>query len=78
MSNRVTSSWIEFGPKRRRLGKNDLGPTEMPARDAPVATGPRASLNRKSPPVISLSAGMICLDFADGQPQPGGKRVETA
>jgi len=50
----------------------------MSARDVPVATGPRASLNRKSPPVISLSAGMICLDFADGQPQPGGKRVETA
>jgi len=44
MGNRVTSSWIEFGPEWRRT-KNDPGPTEKPARDLPVLTGTVAFLD---------------------------------
>ncbi len=56
---------VAAGPVWRLLGKTDLGTTEMPALDVPVASGTLAFLNHNGPHVISPLDWQTFLDFAD-------------
>jgi hypothetical protein len=64
---------VAAGPVWRLLGKTDLGTTEMPALDVPVATGTLAFLNHNGPHVISPLDWKTFLDFADRQLNPATK-----
>lgn len=61
---------VAAGPVWRLLGKGDLGTTEMPALDVPVATGSLAYLENKGPHLISPLDWRTFLDFADRHLQP--------
>lgn len=56
---------VAAGPVWRLLGKSDLGTTEMPPLDTPVATGSLAFLENRGPHVISPLDWKTFLDFAD-------------
>jgi len=58
---------IAAGPVWRLLGKSDLGTTEMPALDVPVATGTLAYLDHDGPHTINALDWKTFLDFADRQ-----------
>jgi hypothetical protein len=64
---------VAAGPVYRLLGQPDLGTTEMPALDVPVATGTMAFLNHNGPHVISPIDWKTFLDFADRFLQPAKK-----
>ena len=61
---------VAAGPVWRLLGKTDLGATEMPALDVPVASGTLAFLNHNGPHVISPLDWQTFLDFADRHLRP--------
>jgi hypothetical protein len=63
-------SLVAAGPVWRLLGQEDLGTTEMPALDVPVATGKLAYLVNKGPHVVSKLDWQTFLDFADRHLQP--------
>lgn len=56
---------VAAGPVWRLLGKSDLGTTEMPALDVPVATGTLAYLDHQGPHTINALDWKTFLDFAD-------------
>ncbi|HET7536942.1 MAG TPA: acetylxylan esterase, partial [Candidatus Didemnitutus sp.] len=56
---------VAAGPVWRLLGKTDLGTTEMPALDQPVATGTLAYLEHNGPHVISPLDWNTFFDFTD-------------
>ncbi len=61
---------VAAGPVWRLLGKSDLGTTEMPALDVPVATGTLAYLDHDGPHTINALDWKTFLDFADRNLQP--------
>ena len=61
---------VAAGPVWQLLGKTDLGTTEMPALDVPVASGTLAFLNHNGPHVISPLDWQTFLDFADRHLRP--------
>ncbi len=63
---------VAAGPVWRLLGQSDLGTTEMPALDMPVATGTLAFLNHNGPHAITPLDWKTFLGFADRflKPQP--------
>lgn len=67
-------SMVAAGPVWRLLGQSDLGTTEMPALDVPVATGTLAFLNHNGPHAVTPLDWKTFLDFADRffkpKPQP--------
>ncbi len=63
---------VAAGPVWRLLGKSDLGTTEMPALDVPVATGTLAYLDHDGPHTINALDWKTFLDFADRN-LPSGK-----
>jgi hypothetical protein len=58
-------SLVAAGTVWRLLGKSDLGTTDMPALDTPVADGTLAYLVNKGPHVVSKLDWQTFLDFAD-------------
>lgn len=64
---------VAAGPVWRLLGKSDLGTTERPAPDVPVAAGTLAFLENKGPHVISPLDWKTFFDFADRHLKPPGK-----
>jgi hypothetical protein len=62
---------VAAGPVWRLLGQSDLGTTEMPALDVPVATGTLAFLNHNGPHAIMPLDWKTFLAFADRYLQPG-------
>ncbi|HWA24254.1 MAG TPA: acetylxylan esterase [Lacunisphaera sp.] len=58
---------VAAGPVWRLLGKPDLGTTEPPALDSPVASGTLAYLENKGGHVVSKLDWQTLLDFADRQ-----------
>ena len=58
-------SMVAAGPVWRLLGQKDLGTTEMPALDVPVATGALAFLNHNGPHAITPLDWKTFLEFAD-------------
>jgi hypothetical protein len=53
------------GPVYRLLGEPDLGTTQQPALDVPVATGKLAFLNHRGPHAITPLDWKTFLDYAD-------------
>ncbi len=62
---------VAAGAVWRLLGKSDLGTTEMPALDTPVATGTLAYLDHDGPHTINALDWKTFLDFADRQLKKG-------
>jgi hypothetical protein len=60
---------VAAGPVWRLLGKPDLGTTEMPPLDVPVASGTLAYLDHEGPHTINALDWKTFLDFADRQLQ---------
>ena len=56
---------VAAGPVWRLLGKSDLGTTELPALDVPVAAGTLAYLDHEGPHTINPLDWKTFLDFAD-------------
>jgi hypothetical protein len=61
---------VAAGPVWQLLGQTDLGTTEMPALDQPVATGTLAYMEHNGPHVISPLDWKTFFDFADRFLQP--------
>ncbi len=64
---------VAAGPVYRLLGQTDLGTTEMPPLDTPVAAGTVAFLEHNGPHAITPLDWRTFLDFADRHLQPGKK-----
>ena len=62
---------VAAGPVYRLLGQPDLGATEMPPLDTPVATGALAFLEHDGPHAITALDWKVFLEFADRHLKPG-------